>query len=141
MIWLSRFKRKTESVMRNFASYLLLCTLFLSILSCSKSLVNDGPGEVYGNWKLTETMFDPGDGSGKYQKVKETKYLTISRNGEMTGDALPDITSFKILDSVRMEVTSKTYKNVLTYRYKATASTLMLNPPCIEGCGYRFIRQ
>ncbi|MBO9673632.1 MAG: hypothetical protein J7577_09310 [Sphingobacteriaceae bacterium] len=126
---------------------LILATAGLLYISCKKSEHNnDGPGEVYGKWKLTETMFDPGDGSGKYKKVTgEAKYLILSKSadkaGKFEGDALPDLFSFRILDSVKMEVYSNTYKMPLTYYYKVSAKSLELNPPCIEGCGYRFVRE
>jgi hypothetical protein len=109
-------------------------------LSCKKH--EDGPGEIYGTWKLTETMQDPGDGSGKYHKVKgDVKYLTLDRSGQISGDALSHLQSFKVLDSVKMEVVEKASMNPLIYYYKVSASSLTINPPCIEGCGYRFVRK
>lgn len=126
---------------------LLLAITGLVYVSCKKTNKEiDGPGEVYGKWKLIESMQDPGDGSGRYKKVTGTaKYLTISKSadkaGKFEGDALPDLFSFRILDSVKMEVSSNTYKMPLTYYYKVSAKSLQLNPPCIEGCGYRFVRE
>ncbi|WP_316844089.1 hypothetical protein [Pedobacter psychrodurus] len=122
---------------------ILLAAASISYVSCKKTTNNnDGPGEVYGKWKLTETMQDPGDGSGKYRKVTgAAKYLTLDKSGKFQGDALPDLFSFRILDSVKMEVYSNTYKMPQTYYYKVSAKSLQLNPPCIEGCGYRFVRE
>jgi hypothetical protein len=121
---------------------ILLAAASIIYVSCKKTDNNDGPGEVYGKWKLTETMQDPGDGSGKYIKVSgDAKYLTLNKSGKFEGDALPDLFSFRILDSVKMEVSSNTYKMPMTYYYKVSAKSLQLNPPCIEGCGYRFERQ
>ncbi|UKT62682.1 hypothetical protein [Pedobacter mucosus] len=118
----------------------LIITLSIVYLSCKKT--GDGIGEVYGTWKLTETLADPGDGSGKYMKVKgDSKYLVLNKSGSIEGDAIPDLLTFKIIDSVKMEVTSKNQTRPFTYYYKATAKTLTLNPPCIEGCGLRFIRK
>ncbi|RZK01005.1 MAG: hypothetical protein EOO43_24960, partial [Flavobacterium sp.] len=89
--------------------FAIACTLYLS---CKKTNSTDGPGEVYGKWKLTETYQDPGDGSGKYRKVMgDAKYLTIEKSGKLQGDALPDLSSFKILDSVQMEVYNNTYNS------------------------------
>jgi len=120
--------------------FALLITTCGTYLSCKKG--HDGPGELYGTWKLTETMFDPGDGSGVYTKVKgAAKYIVIDKSGKVEGDAIPDILSYKILDSVKIEVTTKSYDKPLIYQYKVTSGTLTINPPCIEGCGYRFIRK
>jgi hypothetical protein len=128
---------------------LLLLLAFASVidLSCKKSdNNNDRPGEVYGKWKLTETMFDIGNGKGKYTKVNgEIKYLTLEKSadkaGKFKGDALPDLYAFRILDSVKMEVYSNTYKMPIIYQYKVSAKSLQINPPCFEGCGYRFVRE
>lgn len=118
---------------------LLIITTFMYI-SCKKG--QDGPGEIYGRWKLTETLADPGDGSGVYTKVKgAAKYINIDRSGKIEGDAIPEILSYKILDSVQIEVTTKSYDKPLIYQYKVTSNTLTINPPCIEGCGYRFIKK
>ncbi|MBT2560520.1 hypothetical protein J7E50_23745 [Pedobacter sp. ISL-68] len=126
---------------------LLLAIAGVLYVSCKKTdKDNDGPGEVYGKWKLTETMQDPGDGSGRYKKVSgQAKYLILSKSadkaGKFEGDALPDLFSFRILDSVKMEVYSNTYKMPMIYQYKVSAKSLQLNPPCFEGCGYRFVRE
>ena len=122
---------------------LLLAVVGVIYVSCKKSdNNNDGPGEVYGKWKLIETMQDPGDGSGRYKKVSgQAKYLTLDKSGKFEGDAIPELLSYKILDSVKMEVTNKNYNKTLIYGYKVSAKSLQLNPPCIEGCGYRFVRE
>jgi hypothetical protein len=118
---------------------------FLVILStcyfaCKKE--NNDSKEVYGTWKLTKTMQDPGDGSGKYIAVKgASKFLVLDRNGNFSGDAIPELSAFKILDSVKMEVTFKSQNKPLVYRYKVSAKSLLLNPPCIEGCGFLFERK
>ncbi|WP_343524183.1 hypothetical protein [Pedobacter sp.] len=126
---------------------LILAAAGLLYISCKKTgHEQDGPGEVYGKWKNIEAMQDPGDGSGRYKKVTgEAKYLVLSKSadnaGKFEGDALPDLFSFRILDSVKMEVSSNTYKTPLIYYYKVSAKSLQLNPPCFEGCGYRFVRE
>ncbi|TCD03790.1 hypothetical protein [Pedobacter psychroterrae] len=109
-------------------------------LSCKKD--QNGPTEFYGTWKLTETLADPGDGSGKYMKVQgATRYITFDQSGNVSGEAMPDITSYKVLDSTRIEITSKNYSQKLVYWYKLSPTTLEINPPCIEGCGFRFVRK
>src|SRR4051812_33514807 len=108
----------------------LLFILSIAYTSCKKN--DDSPGEIYGKWRLTETLSDPGDGSGKYIKVKgDPKYITFEQSGKVSGDAISDLTTFKVLDSVRIELRTKTYNQPLVYYYKATARTLRLNPPCI----------
>jgi len=122
------------------ALFLVVMIIGFFYSSCKKTV--DGPGEIYGTWKLTETLNDPGDGSGKYIKVKgDAKYLILRSTGQVTGDAMPELTAFRVLDSSRVEIFTKNYTMPLTYYYKVTAKTLTLNPPCIEGCGLKFVRQ
>lgn len=95
---------------------------------------------IIGTWKLTESLADPGDGSGKYKPVTgPTKYMTFDANGKVTGDANPNVTSYKILDYEKIEFTTLQNSSI-TYRYKIIGNQLELNPPCIEGCGLKFIR-
>lgn len=118
----------------------LFIVFSVSFVSCKKG--NNGPGEIYGTWKLTETWNDPGDGSGKYTKVEgPAKYVTFDRSGNIKGNAMPDAVKYKILDSTQLEITAKNYPQPLNYRYKVASNTLELNPPCYEGCGLRFVRK
>lgn len=120
---------------------IITLSIVIAVINSSCKKQKDGPGEIYGKWKLAETLADPGDGSGKYIKVTgAAKYMIIGRSGKIEGEAMPDVISCKILDSVRMEIVSNSYAGTLTFRYKLTAKTLVLNPPCIEGCGMRFVR-
>ncbi|QDW24197.1 hypothetical protein FFJ24_004925 [Pedobacter sp. KBS0701] len=121
----------------------IACIISVSCKKNNNGSNNDGPGEVYGKWKLTEVMQDPGNGSiGKYQKVSgQPKYLTLEKSGKFEGDAIPELLTYKILDSVQMEVTNKNYNKTLIYGYKVSAKSLQINPPCFEGCGYRFVRE
>lgn len=117
----------------------LVIAFLVIIVSCKKD--DNGTREIYGTWKLTETLNDPGDGSGIYTKVNgPVKYLTIDTSGNIQGDAMPDVVKYKVLDSERLEITSKNYPQPLIYWYKVTFNTLELNPPCIEGCGLKFKR-
>ena len=126
--------------MKKVCFTLLMITLVI-LVSCRKDR-KDGPGEIYGTWKLTETMSDPGDGSGKYQPVKgDAKYITIEASGTITGEAIPDALTFKVLDSMRLELNLKGNTRPAVFWYNVTSNRLTLKPPCIEGCGWRFIRQ
>lgn len=112
---------------------------FITLLSsCKKE--DKGSTEIYGTWKLTEVWDDPGNGSGKYTKVKgKPRYIVIDTAGKLEGDAMPGIVGYKILDKERMEILSPVY-TLTVYQYKLTGNNLELNPPCDEGCGLKFKR-
>ncbi len=118
-----------------------LLALSTAYLSCKKG--DDGPDSIYGTWKLTEWFADPGDGSSNstYQKYTgEPKYIMFQKSGKVAGDQVLGITKFKVLDNETLEAAVGNGQP-FTMRYKLTADTLQLNPFCIEGCGYRYIRQ
>lgn len=121
---------------------LMLSVLFTILyISCKKN--DDGPGEIYGKWKVTEQMSDPGDGSkGKYQTFIGNHRLTLTDNGLIEGNALPGFKSFKILNSTELEIQTEWSNNPLIYRYKVTSKTLWLaSSNCPHGCGTKFKRQ
>ncbi|RNL52125.1 hypothetical protein [Pedobacter jejuensis] len=123
--------------MRKLFLALLLTTI---ILSCKKN--TEGSNEIYGKWKLTETLFDIGNGQGKYTKVTGPyKFIIFDKSGTVKGDVMPDITRFKLVDSVKIELISNNYIMPITHRYKVSGNKLEINPPCIEGCGLKFVRQ
>ena len=95
---------------------------------------------VVGKWKLTETLADPGDGSGRYTPVTgPAKYVIFDANGNVSGEASPSVTSYKIIDDEKIEFTTVQNTKII-HRYKIVGNQLELNPPCIEGCGAKFIR-
>ncbi|MFC4210921.1 hypothetical protein ACFOWA_07000 [Pedobacter lithocola] len=123
--------------MRKLLFAFLIATI---ILSCKKN--TESSNEIYGKWKLTETLFDIGNGKGKYTKVTgPDKFLIFDKSGTVEGDVMPDIKRFRLLDSVKIELISNNYVMPITYRYKVNGNSLTINPPCIEGCGLKFIRQ
>ena len=98
------------------------------------------PKAIIGTWKLTESLADPGDGSGKYTPVTgPDKFITFDGNGKVTGEAAPNITGYRILDTNKIEFTT-VQNTTMTFRYKITGNQLELNPPCIEACGSKFVR-
>lgn len=98
-------------------------------------------GELYGKWQLREVYQDPGDGSGRYELAKgDAKYLTFTREGVVSGDAIPGYVRFKILDGQRVALYIDDKTKPIEVGYKVDSHRLTLTPPCIEGCGFKFIR-
>lgn len=133
------YRSSNSNIMKIRISIILLLTVFTTLLSCKKDGKNSGT--IYGKWKLTHAYSDPSDGSGKYQKVTgPTKYLTFEQDGKLTGNALTDVYAFEIIDNKTMRISTHTYQMPMIYAYELTERQLILNPPCFEGCGYKFER-
>ncbi len=122
-----------------------LTLLFISIisfsyLSCKKG--NSDPKEIHGTWKLIETYQFIGEEVNNYVSVEgPAKYIVIDRAGKIEGEALKNVSSYKILDGTQMQITSKDSDKLLIYRYKLTSNILELFPPCNSGCALKFKRQ
>ena len=97
---------------------------------------------LVGKWQLTETLADIGDGKGTWTAVSKDSVLTseFKSDGSITGNAMPGTTRYAITDSVHLAMTVEHNVTPIDYRYKVSQDTLLLNPPCREACGMRFIR-
>lgn len=126
--------------------YFSLIILSFLIISCEKS-AKTNPA-LNGKWLLKKYYSDPGDGSGKYQNVHpdSTFILNIYENGSVSANTsfygLNNFKSYMVLDSTRIQFNMKNHISVpsTVYYYSFIKDTLVLNPPCIEGCGLKFVR-
>jgi hypothetical protein len=53
---------------------------------------------------------------------------------------MPGTTHYAIADSVHLNMTIEHNADPIDYRYKVSKDSLLLNPPCREACGMRFVR-
>ena len=61
---------------------ILLLTFIGFLISCSNDENdNSETTELIGQWKLTEQLVDPGDGSGIFQDIDSQKILEFFQNG------------------------------------------------------------
>ncbi|NEU07608.1 hypothetical protein GZH53_04710 [Flavihumibacter sp. R14] len=129
---------------------LLVIATTLIFAACSKENgeiidVFGDPGVLVGKWKLSETLNDPGDGSGEWRKVKGTDYyIAFKANGEVSGNALPGYAVYSVRDSTVITFTKAdgiTYQN---YSYQLKDGKLNMSPAgpimCIEACGSRYVK-
>jgi hypothetical protein len=121
----------------------VLFTLILyTIAACKKSSVPlQINSSIVGKWKLSESYSDPGDGSGTWQKADplNPSYLTFNPDGSL------DITPPDIYNPDHYKLTSDStmffYRgsDSIYMRYSFSETLLSIYPPCIEGCGERYI--
>lgn len=118
--------------------------LFLAF-SCS-DFSNDPDTGLIGTWRLTETLFDPGDGSGKFQKVDSKKEITFLKNGEISVNG--GICSMLVETGETESGTYSLTEGTLTapncpseprkVRFSHSGTTLIIDYPCIEPCSAKF---
>ena len=131
--------------MKNFFKLMPILCLFLAA-SCSKD--NTGRDETLtgGKWKLSETLSDPGDGSGKWRHVSEKSRIDniiFKDNGELEWDLYGDFKTYAIKDSVTLSLI-RADKSVQTYFYEVKDGKLTMSPReparCIEACGSKYVK-
>jgi hypothetical protein len=94
---------------------------------------------LIGTWTIKETLSDPGDGSGKWEPVSTGETLNFKSDGTISGTALGNIKSYKIIDSIRIQFIEAN-DNTYICRFLINDEYLEINPPCRERCGSRFKR-
>ncbi|KAA8486838.1 hypothetical protein BDE36_1088 [Arcticibacter tournemirensis] len=129
-------------------SYVLLTLISVITLSCERG---DGPDgldrtALLGKWRLSESLADPGDGSGRWKPVDEEyskKIVEFKRNGKLGGTAFGDLNQYVIKDSVTITFL-KANKKEQEYWYSIKDDTLAMGPTwpthCLEPCGMRFVK-
>lgn len=121
-------------------SPLLAAILALAIGACGKKSTSVVENEsIVGKWKLTESLMDPGDGSGKWQPADPAhpSYLVFNADGTVTSNNPTDAISRYKLTS---DSTILFYRpaDSISFRYRFARSTLSLTPPCYEPCGMHY---
>ena len=129
--------------------YLIAAILFFAACAKENGEIIDvfgNPAVLIGKWKLSETLADPGDGSGEWKKVgkKFEAFIEFKANGAIAGNALGDYSTYSVRDSSVIAVTKAdgvTYQN---YAYQLKDGKLNLSPAgpimCIEACGSRYVK-
>lgn len=114
---------------------LSLIFFILSISACKKS---DKESSIIGKWKLIETLADPGDGSGKWQSVKNSSSsLFLNADGTVSGKDFTHYKLYSIIDNQTIEFIYQDNRKIILF-YKLKGSTLEISGGCFEPCGSRF---
>jgi len=114
---------------------LILVFIILSLTACEKSGTETS---LTGKWKLTETLADPGDGSGKWVSVKNSdSYLQINADGTISGNNFTNFKQYRVIDNQQIEFI---YQNgtPTILSYKLSGNSLEISGGCFEACGSRY---
>lgn len=123
---------------------IFLIVILIIVAACSRNSSETtnkrAAGSLVGKWRLTETLMDPGDGSGTWQHADplHPSYLEFKSDSTVvfTPPGTWDSDHYKILDGTSMIFLRDTLQ--FHYRYKLSENNLILNPPCYEACGMKY---
>ncbi len=119
---------------------ILLLLLLFAFAACKKNPSFEN-NSLVGKWKLTESLADPGNGSGKWQKADPVnpQYLEFKNDGRLIASPVDmyNADHYKITGDSSM-IFIRGSEN-FPIRYTFTKTLLTILPPCIEGCGQRYV--
>jgi hypothetical protein len=120
--------------------FITALSFFLITLACTKSADNNS--SIIGRWKLTETLADPGDGSGIWMPAT-TNYI-IQFNEDSTANENPvnpyrNVNRYSVINDSTLTLF---YSNgtSFSYYFKIESNTLTIMGGCIEACGTKYKR-
>lgn len=122
---------------------LALAVIILTVISCSNNNDDTTSNLVQGNWKLTEILDFPGNGSGTFEPVTGDKILTFSNDGMVssTGGIICNLyfdTSSSATTYSEVNSTIKCYNRDI--KYELNGNTLILDFSHIEPLKAKYVR-
>ena len=117
--------------------FILILQLLFIAWSCADQ-VDPLTSEIYGEWQLTETLADPGDGSGTWQPAVNAQFIVFKRDGTFIDSANPKAKSTFLIIKKDTSMQITTNGNELNYQYRIQDVELILRPTCFEACGNKY---
>ena len=129
-----------NKLMKNCIKSVLLFSLLL--FACTKSSDNKTNVSLIGKWRLTETLVDPGDGSGKWTKVNSDDYIQFTEDStyQTNKPATGDIVKFSLPTDSTITFIYVTGQSS-SYYYKINGNELTIMGGCYEACGSKYVKQ
>ncbi len=128
---------------------LLIIVLFATMTSSCSTTPNSpdislDKEEITGKWHLTETLADPGDGSGTWKTVENGRILEFENDGIVTSSTTycynEEIYEASY-DTAEKMINSDCADRTIALRYEIKEGDLFIyphNPRCIEACGSKY---
>lgn len=121
---------------------ILLFIVIGLLFSCNND--DNSEPELVGSWQLVEILADPGDGSGKFEKVDSKKILEFNADGIVTSNgSITDIsTTTSVPSSLRYSETESVIfsDGFASLPFEIIGSNLIVTHLCIEGCQSKYIK-
>lgn len=133
--------------MKKILSLLILATI---AFACNKDDNNSSNGAIVGQWRLSQILVDPGDGSGTFQPVDSEKILIFREDSKVISSGTlcyitteSDIVMQSTYSASNKTITSDCSGAPTTITYDIVDGELILYYQCIEACQakYTFVPQ
>ena len=132
---------------RNFKNSLILFSFFGLVIYCSDD-PELGDENLIGKWQHSETLIDPGDGSGEFYPVESDKFIEFLSNGQIrsNGDLCRPSTDsdmettgvFMLPDSV---IKADNCNGPITPpKFSVRENEMVLEYFCFERCSEKYVK-
>lgn len=114
---------------------LLFCFLFASCVAPNASRQS-----LLGEWQLSETLIDIGDGKGTWSKASSQTSVSFFDDGKFWSDDpfFSKATTFELKkDSLLLRSADTSFSYAFQ---KLGQDSFVLRPRCIEACGYKYVK-
>lgn len=126
---------------------LLYAMLAVITFGCAQKEDSPAPPTLVGQWRLTQVLADPGDGSGVFRDSNNGKLLQFMSDGKVLSS-----TPLCAMNSLLTVVGDATYDTEFIYPkdcqssglkigYKIEGESLILYYPCIEACAEKYVKE
>lgn len=122
--------------------------LFSSILLFLTTCINDADSDtdLVGDWRLTEVLADPGNGSGTFRSVDSNKIITFNNDGTISsnGNLCNISTESNNPTSGTYSLEESTLNSTIcndpdfNFPFEKEGKTLTITYFCIEACAAKF---
>lgn len=120
----------------------ILASTLLFLFSCDSDeelMFSD----IIGTWRLTETLVDPGDGSGTFEPIESDKMVSFTADGEMSSNGnfcnSPVINGSGIYSLSDSTITVECSQTI-TLHFDLTSESLIIFKHCIEPCAEKYVK-
>ena len=119
----------------------LMTAILFSLVACKKTDNQTINRSIIGKWKLSESLADPGDGSGTWHPVDSSNpiYLEFKKDGTLI------VSPYMVNSWDHFQLTSDSTiiffsgSQQFTRGYHFSMTLLTISGGCIEACGGRYI--
>ena len=122
------------------ATFVLAC----AIIACKKTCTEgNADNSIVGKWKMTESLIDPGNGSGTWiPDGSGVTFVTFFANGTLSNNTtfLTGYDRYYTTPDSKIYVIKTSSSDTARMGYLLEPGKLTINPQCYEACGYRFVR-
>ena len=127
---------------KTFSAAILIICLFIA---CGKSSIKLNH-LTNTKWVLTETLFDPGNGSGQWMPVSPStpnQIIEFKQGGKFSGGQVAILHNYdhwKASSDSTLTFTTSAYSinNTIYSNYKMENGKLIISLACIEACALKF---